>query len=140
MKIQEVVGVTLNTSILAVFYTSLGGIISYLLGIFTNEPIEEWKKRPVWYQIGTVSLQLSIIGTLAFWITYIVREASPIFPISKELDHLVDTYISGLFFAYAMFLFINYLDEKIQYIYHELLDNHVEKMFPSRKMDKKKTT
>jgi hypothetical protein len=139
MKIEEIVGVTLNASILAVFYTTLGGVISYLLGIFLNEPIEEWKRQPVWYQLGTVSLQLSVIGTLAFWITYIIRQASPIFPISKELDYLVDTYISGLFFAYAMFLFINYLDVKIQYLYHELLDKHVEKML-ARKMDKKKTT
>lgn len=139
MKIEEVVGVTLNTGILAVFYTALGGIISYGLSIFVDEPLEEWKKEPLWYQLGTVSMQLSIIGVLAFWVTYLIREAAPIFPISKELDHLVDTYISGLFFAYAMFLFITYLDTKIQYIYHEILDKHVEKML-SRKMDKKKTT
>lgn len=130
METSEIVGVTLNTSILAVFYTSVGGIISYLLGIFVNEPMEDWKKYPMWYQVGSISLQLAIIGSLAFWITYVIREAAPIFPVRKELDELVDTYISGLFFAYAMFLFINYLDEKIQYVYHELLDRHVEKMFP----------
>ena len=139
MKWEEAVGVTLNTSILAVFYTTVGGIISYILGIFVNEPMEDWKKHPRWYQVGSVSMQLAIIGSLAFWITYVIREAAPIFPVSKPLDELVDTYISGLFFAYAMFLFINYLDEKIQYLYHELLDKHVERMFPSRKTDKKKT-
>jgi hypothetical protein len=138
MKLQEIIGVTLNTSILAVFYTTIGGIISYLLGIFVDEPMDEWKKHPIWYQAGSVSLQLAIIGSLAFWITYIIREAAPIFPVSKPLDELVDTYISGVFFAYAMFLFINYLDSKIQYLYHELLDKHIEKMFPSRKTDKKK--
>ena len=130
----------MNTSILAVFYTAVGGIISYLLGIFVNEPMEDWKKHPIWYQLGSVSMQLAIIGSLAFWITYVIREAAPIFPVSKPLDELVDTYISGLFFAYAMFLFVNYLDSKIQYLYHELLDKHVEKMFPSRKTNKKKTT
>lgn len=140
MELSEIIGVTLNTSILAVFYTTLGGIISYLLGIFVNEPMEEWKMHSIWYQVGSVSMQLSIIGSLAFWITYIIRESAPIFPVSKKLDHLVDTYISGLFFAYAMFLFVNYLDAKIQYVYHELLDTHVEKMFPSRKTNKKKTT
>lgn len=139
MKIQEIVGVTLNTGILAVFYTGLGGIISYMLSIFVDEPLDEWKKEPLWYQLGTVSMQLSIIGVIAFWVTYLIREAAPIFPISKELDHLVDTYISGLFFAYAMFLFITYLDKKIQYIYHEILDKHVEKMLP-RKTDRKKST
>jgi len=140
MKWEEILGVTLNTSILAVFYTAVGGIISYLLEVFMNEPMDEWKKNPMWYQVGSVSLQLSIIGSLAFWITYVIREAAPIFPVSKELDELVDTYISGVFFAYAMFLFINYLDDKIQYLYHELLDKHVERMFPSRKTDKKKSS
>jgi Na+/H+ antiporter NhaC len=140
MKTSEVLGVTLNVSILAVFYTALGGIISYLLYYFVDEHDEEWEKRSTGYQVYDVSFQLSIIGILTFWITYLMREAAPIFPVSKELDLLVDTYVSGLFFAYAMFLFINYLDSKIQYLYHELLDKHVEKMFPSRKMDKKKTT
>jgi hypothetical protein len=140
MKWSEIAGVTLNTSILAVFYTLVGGIISYLLGIAVDTPIDEWKKKPIWYKLGSVSLQLSIIGSLAFWITYIIREAAPIFPISRELDHLVDTYISGIFFAYAMFLFITYLDDKIKYLYSELLDKHIEKMFPSRKMDRKKST
>lgn len=140
MKLEEAIGVTLNTSILAIFYTALGGIISYLLSIFVDEPTEIWEKKPLWYQLSTVSLQLSIIGSLAFWITYLIREAAPIFPVSKELDHLVDTYISGVFFAYAMFLFITYLDAKIKYLYHEILDKHIEKMFPSRKTEGNKVS
>ena len=138
MKLEEIIGVSLNTSILAVFYTALGGIISYLLGIFADMPLDEWKKKPMWYQVGSVSLELSFIGTLAFWITYLIREAAPVFPVSKALDELVDTYISGVFFAYAMFLFVEYLDDKIRYIYSEVFDKHVERMFPSRKTDKKK--
>lgn len=137
MKIREIIGVTLNTSILSIFYTTLGGIISYLLSIFVDEPMDIWQRKPLWYQLGSVSLQLSILGSLIFWITYVVREASPIFPVSRELDRLVDTYISGVFFAYAMFLFITYLDTKIRYLYHELLDKHIEKMLP-RKTEQKK--
>lgn len=139
MKLQEIVGVTLNTSILAVFYTALGGLISYLLGLYVDPHTTEWEHKPTWYQLGDVSLQLALIGSIAFWVTYLIREAAPIFPISRELDHLVDTYISGLFFAYAMFLFVEFLDTKIKFLYHHILDEHIEKMFPSRKMDKKKT-
>lgn len=137
MKLEEIVGVTLNASILAVFYTVLGGIISYLLSLFIDTPFDQWKNTSIWYQVGTVSLELSIVGTLGFWIMFLIREAAPIFPVSRELDLLVDTYIGGVFFAYAMFLFIQKLDDKIRYLYSELLDKHVEKMFPSRKMDKK---
>lgn len=137
MKLEEIVGVTLNASILAVFYTVLGGVISYILGIFVDIPFDDWKKQSIWYQVGTVSLELSIVGTIGFWIMFVIRAAAPIFPVSKELDYLVDTYIGGVFFAYAMFLFIQKLDDKIRYLYTELLDKHIEKMFPSRKMDRK---
>jgi hypothetical protein len=140
MKLEEIAGVTLNTSILAVFYTAFGGIVSYGLSLFVDQHTAEWDARPLWYQIGDVCLQLAVVGTLAFWVTYIIREAAPIFPVSKALDELVDTYISGVFFAYAMFLFVDYLDSKIRFLYHRILDKHVETMFPSRKTDTKKTT
>ena len=140
MKFQEIIGVTLNTGILAVFYTAIGGVISYLLYYFVDEHDEEWEKKSMWYQLGDVSLQLAFIGTIAFWITYIIKEAPPIFHVSRELDSLVDTYMSGVFFAYAMFLFIDFLDSKIKFLYHKLLDTHLEKMFPVRKTNKKKST
>ena len=139
MKWEEIIGVTLNTSILAIFYTALGGLISYFLYFFVDQHDAQWERESTMYQVADVSLQLSVIGSIAFWITYVIREAAPIFPVSKELDELVDTYISGVFFAYAMFLFIEYLDSKIKFLYHKIFDHQMEKMFPSRKTDKKKT-
>lgn len=138
MKTSEILGVTLNVSILAVFYTALGGIISYLLYYFVDEHDENWEKKSTWYQVYDVSFQLAIIGILTFWITYNMREAAPIFPVRKELDLLVDTYASGLFFAYAMFLFIDYLDSKIKFLYHKMLDSQISKFVPSRKMERTK--
>jgi hypothetical protein len=140
MKTEEIIGVTLNISILAVFYTVIGGFISYFLEFFVEPHTPEWEKKSLLYKFGDVSIQLAIVGSLAFWVTYVIREAAPIFPVSRELDHMVDTYASGLFFAYAMFLFLDFLDTKIKFLYHHTLDKHVEKMFPSRKTDKKKTT
>ena len=137
MKTSEILGVTLNVSILAIFYTALGGIISYLLYYFVDQHDENWEQRSTLYQVYDVSFQLAVIGILTFWITYFMREAAPIFPVSKELDLLVDTYISGLFFAYAMFLFIEYLDSKIKFLYHKILDQHIAKFVPSRKMERK---
>jgi uncharacterized membrane-anchored protein len=140
MKLEEIIPVILNTGILAIFYTAIGGVVSYLLYYFVDEHDEEWEKEPLWYQVGDVSLQLAVIGNLAFWITYVIREAPPIFHVSKELDELVDTYMSGVFFAYAMFLFIDFLDSKIKFLYHKVFDTQLEKMFPLRKTNKKKTT
>lgn len=140
MNVSEVVGVTLNAGILSVFYTAIGGLISYLLYFFVDTHDEEWEKQATWKQLADVSLQLAVIGIIAFWLTYIIKEAAPIFPVSKALDELIDTYISGVFFAYAMFLFIDFLDSKIKFLYHKLLDTHLEKMFPLRKTNKKKST
>ena len=64
MKVEEIVGVTLNTGILAVFYTAIGGIISYLLYYFVDQHDEEWEQKPTWYQIGDVSFQLALILSL----------------------------------------------------------------------------
>jgi hypothetical protein len=140
MKLKEILGVTLNTSILAVFYTTIGGILSYLLGFFVEHKTPEWEKRSMFYQIGDVSFQLAIIGAVAFWVTYVMKTAPPIFPIRKGLDEMVDTYISGVFFAYALFLFVDYLDDKIKFIYNRLIGKHLERMFPMRKTNKNKTT
>lgn len=139
MELSEILGVTLNSGILAIFYTVIGGVVSYLLYYFVDEHDEEWEKKSTLYQVGDVSLQLAMIGTIAFWITYIIKEAPPIFHVSRELDALVDTYMSGVFFAYAMFLFIDFLDSKIKFLYHKVFDTHLEKMFPLRKTNKKKS-
>jgi len=138
MKVAEIVGVTLNAGILSIFYTALGGILSYLLDYFVDRTDTNWESKPIWFQIGDVSLQLSVIGILAFWVTYIIKVAPPIFSVRKELDSLVDTYISGVFFAYAMFLFITFLDDKIKFIYNKLIGAHLETMFPLRKTNRKK--
>jgi uncharacterized membrane-anchored protein len=139
MELSEIFGVTLNTGILAIFYTVIGGIVSYLLYYFIDEHDEDWEKKSTLYQVSDVSIQLAVVGTIAFWITYIIKEAPPIFHVSRELDALVDTYMSGVFFAYSMFLFLDFLDSKIKFLYHKVLDTHLEKMFPLRKTNKKKS-
>lgn len=139
MELSEIFGVTLNTGILAVFYTVVGGIVSYLLYYFIDEHDEDWEKKTTLYQVSDVCIQLAVVGTVAFWLTYIIKEAPPIFPVSRELDSLVDTYMSGVFFAYSMFLFLDFLDSKIKFLYHKVFDTHLEKMFPLRKTNKKKS-
>ena len=140
MNPEEILRVTLNIGILAIFYTVVGGIVSYLLYYVVSEHNEEWERKPTWYQLGDVSIQLASIGTFAFWITYFVKKAPPIFHVSPELDAMVDSCIVNVFFAYAMFLFLDFLDSKIKYLYHKLLETHLERMFPLRKTNKKKTT
>lgn len=122
MKISEILGATVNVAILAVFYTSIGGLISYLLSFFVYEYDEEWRKESLGFQLLDIIVELSLVAILAFWITYNIKEAPPIFRVSKEMDSLVDTYVSGIFFAYSMFLFLEFLDDKIKYLYQKYLN------------------
>jgi len=121
MKISEIIGATINVAILSVFYTSIGGLISYMLFYVVSVYDEAWQKKSVLFQLSDVMIELSLVGILAFWVTYNIKEAPPIFKVSKEMDSLVDTYVSGIFFAYAMFLFLEFLDDKIRFLYAKYL-------------------
>ena len=121
---------TLNIAILALFYTFIGLLISVLLYHLFDDCDDTWKSEKLTYQIGDIFVELGIIGSVAFWTTYVVRDYAPIFPVSKSLDILIDTYISGLFFAFAMFLFLEQLSMKIKYLYQEFIHKHIVRYIP----------
>ncbi len=130
MQLTEILGGTLNIAILACFYTLFGALISYLLFHIFDDFNEEWQKASLGYQLLDISAELSLIGIIAFWSSYIVKVSPPIFHVQQTLDHDVDTYISGLFFAYAMFLFLEDLSNKIKFLHTTYFTQHVEKIIP----------
>lgn len=120
----------MNIFILCMFYTLIGILLSVILYHLFDDCDKEWKGEHLAYQIGDIGLELGIIGSVAFWITQVIRDFAPIFPISKALDIKIDIYISGLFFAYAMFLFLDQLSEKIKFLYREHIHNHIVRYIP----------
>lgn len=130
MDVGEVFGGTLNITILAVFYTLIGILISIVLYHLFDDCDDEWKKEKLGYQLGDIGLELGIIGAVAFWTTEITREWAPIFPITKALDLKIDTYTSGIFFAYAMFLFLGELSQKIKFLYNSYIHHHIVRYIP----------
>uniref|UniRef100_A0A6C0CF68 Uncharacterized protein n=1 Tax=viral metagenome TaxID=1070528 RepID=A0A6C0CF68_9ZZZZ len=130
MDVGEVFGGTLNITMLAVFYTLIGILISVVLYHLFDDCDEDWKKEHLAYQLGDIGLELGIIGTVAFWTTEITREWAPIFPITKVLDLKIDTYTSGIFFAYAMFLFLEELSQKIKFLYESYIHHHIVRFIP----------
>jgi hypothetical protein len=130
MELIEILGGTLNIAILACFYTVFGALISYLLFHIFDDFNEEWEKSSVGYQVLDISAEVSLVGIIAFWSSHIIKEYPPIFPIQVKLDHEVDRYISGLFFAYAMFLFLEDLSNKIKFLQSKYLKQHFVKMIP----------
>jgi hypothetical protein len=130
MQITEILGANLNISILALFYTVFGAVISYVIFHLFDDYGKEWEESGIFYQTTDVVIELVIIGMIAFWSSYLIKNAAPIFPVHRDLDHQVDSYISSVFFGFAMFLFLGDLSTKIQYLYRSHLKAQFTKIFP----------
>jgi len=130
MEWNEVVGGTLNIAILAVFYTVFGAFISYILFHLFDDFGTEWKEQGILYQTSDVVTELTLVGSIAFWTTKIIKEYPPLFTIQTGLDREIDVYISGLFFAFSMFLFLGDLSTKIKHIYEKFLKSGFVRLFP----------
>lgn len=135
----KILAITMNAGLLAIFYTVFGGILSYILYYIFDEHDDTWEEQPTWWQVSTVSLEIISIAIIGLWSALLIRDAPPIFHVSKEWDIFVDTYISGVFFAFAMFLFLDNMSSKLVYLYHKFLGKQ-NGHFLTRKTDEKKTT
>ena len=122
--------VSLNIGLLAVFYTAIGGLTSYMIYYLFDDHGDKWEKHSLPYQIFDVVVEITLVGMVGFWFTYNVKEYPPLVPMSREMDYIVDTYISALFFGYSMFIFLEDLSKKIKSIYTKLLKKNFEKIFP----------
>ena len=127
---KEAFYVTVNASLLAIMYTLFGALISFIFYHIFDEFDESWKKRSELYKFTDVTVELIIIAVTAFWSAQYIEMLQPFVPVRKELDRLVDGFISGIFFIFAIFLFIDQLTEKLKYLHHEYLGEHAGRIFP----------
>lgn len=123
---------SLNIGILAIFYTLLGGVLSYGMHNLFDDFDEHWKGKGLLFQMFDVCVELIVIGLVAFWTIFYIRDAPPIFPVNKVMDEFVDTYVSGIFFSFSLFLFFGDLESKIKHLYGKLADPVVKKNFPTK--------
>jgi hypothetical protein len=130
MSWKEAFYVTVNASLLAVMYTLFGALISYIFYHIFDEFDENWKKRSELYKITEVTVEVVIIAIIAFWSAFYIEKLQPFIAVRKQLDTLVDGFISGIFFIFAIFLFIDQLTDKLKYLYHEYLGEHAGRIFP----------
>jgi len=149
---KESLFVSGNVCVLAIFYTLFGMVISYIMYYIFDTHDAIWEKRPLWFQLSDVSLETAILSLVAFWTAQLIEITPPVFPVRKELDILVDSYISGVFFIFAIFLFLDELTTKYKYLFEKIFRPHFNKIFPqygsiidfslsynSRKTDKTKS-
>jgi len=130
MSFDETWRVTANAAALAIFYTLLGVLISFVLYHLFDEYNDDWKKRSTIFQVADVSLEISILSVIAFWSAHIIELAPPLFYVRKSLDSLVDGYISGIFYIFAVFMFMDDLTSKLKHLFNESFGKHFASIFP----------
>jgi hypothetical protein len=130
MNWKETGLVTLNSITLALWYTLLGVFISFVLYYLFEDFDEDWKKRPIQHKVMDVSLEIALLATIAFWSSHIVRISPAFFPVRRELDLLVDSYISGVFFLFAIFIFMDALTDKLKHLFDKYIGPTFENIFP----------
>ena len=131
MSVREVAFVSLNAVILALFYTLFGLFISFILYYLFDEFDEKWKERSIYYQLADVSTEIALLAIVSFWSAHVIEWAPPFFPVRKFLDTLVDDYISGIFFIFAVFVFMNQFTDKLKFVFEKKVGPHFDKVFGS---------
>jgi membrane protein YqaA with SNARE-associated domain len=116
----HMVNLTINLVFVAIFYTFLGAAVSWALSHTVPEFDEKWKSAPLWWQSLDVAAEVSIIVVIAFWLTYFVHLWIPVLPVSSALEHYVESFGGQMFFVYAVFVFMDILDDKLLVVFRKI--------------------
>ena len=140
MSMKDILSLSGNIILLAIFYTFLGALVSFILYYMFDEygPDDKpprnvkWEDNSTWYKIYDVCVEVSLIALVSFWSTYLINTSAEIIPVRSELSSFVDTYTTGMFFMFTIFLFMNDLTNKLTYLYNEILGKHFDWIFPNK--------
>ena len=128
----DIRNLSLNIVMLAVMYAALGALVSYVFYYLFDEFDETWKQRSVWYQLYDLFVEIGVMALIAFWAVFTINTSAPIFPVRSEMAEYVDTYTSGMFFMYAVFLFMGSLGDKLKYMYEKYMSKQFDRIFPDQ--------
>lgn len=116
----HIVNLSLNLVFVAVFYVFFGGTVSYALSKLFPAYDEEWKKSSIAYQSLDVAAEISLITIAAFWLTYIANSWIPVLHVSSALEYYVESFGGQVVFLYAVFIFMETLDDKLIWLFREI--------------------
>jgi hypothetical protein len=123
--------VTANIAIFSVLYALAGGFLSFVLYYLFDTYDPEWESKGLTHQLLDVGLEIAVIGLVAFWLVYFINVSTPIIPVRKGLEDFVDSYTSGLFFMFAIFIFLEGFTSKLKYLFNHMLASHFDVIFPA---------
>lgn len=116
----HIVNLTINLIFVGIFYVFAGAAVSYLLARIFPKFDAEWEKLPNLVQALDISVEISLIVILAFWFTYVVHMWIPVLPVSSSLERYVESFGGQMVFIYAVFLFMNSLDDKLIHVAEDI--------------------
>jgi hypothetical protein len=128
---SDIKNLSLNIALLSIVYAFLGGVVSFVFHYLFDEFDEKWKEKSTTFQLLDIAVEVSLLALIAFWSVFTINTSAPIFPVRHEMAAFVDTYTSGMFFIYAIFLFMNDLGEKLKYVYEKHFDGPLKSVFPT---------
>lgn len=127
----DIRNLSLNIAMLSVLYAVLGALVSFVFYYLFDEFDEKWEQKGVLYQTYDVIVEISVMALIAFWVVFTINTSAPIFPVRQAIASYVDTYTSGMFFMYTVFLFMASLGDKLKYMYTRYIGKHFDTVFPS---------
>jgi len=116
----NVLAVTLNLALISAAYLFLGATVSYTLKQVFPPQDEAWNSWPKWAQILDVAVEMAVIVVSAFWISYFARFMIPIVPVPPRLEYLLESAGGQVSFLYAIFVFLEVLDDKLLRVYKDI--------------------
>lgn len=128
---SDIQNLSLNIALLSVFYAFLGGVVSFVFHYLFDEFTDDWKNKSEMFKFFDIAVEVSLLALIAFWTVFTINTSAPIFPVRHEMAAFVDTYTSGMFFLYAIFLFMDDLGEKLKYMYQAYMDKPFKKVVPT---------
>lgn len=135
---RDALALSTNIAILSVFYVFFGSLISFVLYYLfdeydpTSQEEKEWETKSTFYQLSDIAVEVIIIGLASFWLVFTINTSAPIIPVPHHLAAFVDTYTTGMFFMFSVFIFLSSLSAKLRYIFEKHVSSYFDKWLPNK--------
>ena len=115
----HIFNLTVNLIYMSIFYVFLGGLLSWCMWRVFPDFDENWEKQSNLYQLADVCAEVSVIIIVCFWVAYYVNLMIPILPVTSPLEVYLESFGGQTMFIYAVFVFLNTLDDKLKHVFHD---------------------
>ena len=122
---ENILNVIGNIIFISLIYLVLGTLVSYIVSALSRDFTEEWKTQHPVFQFLDISAEVSLLSILAFLSSYFVDNIVPYLPVHESFEDYIESFGGRMIFIYMIFIFVKDLDEKLMYMYTNVLGARV---------------